>query len=75
VIERDRELLARVARVNQHLGAVVIDLMTRQDGGELPPGEVRDLGQHLAELSADLLARAAELEGRTIGHVIIDTGP
>jgi hypothetical protein len=72
VILRDRELLARVAQVNRHLGTVVIELMTDQDGGELPADGVRDLGRHLAQLGVDLLARAAELDGRTIEGVIID---
>jgi hypothetical protein len=66
VIERDRELLARAARVNRHLGEVVVELMTGQDGGELPAAGVRELGQNLTEFGADLLARAAELDGRAI---------
>jgi hypothetical protein len=75
VIERDRELLARAARVNTRFGAVVVELFEHQDGGELPAAGVRELGQHLAELSAELLARAAELDGRTIDRVIIDAQP
>jgi hypothetical protein len=66
VLERDRELLARAARVNRHLGEVVVELMTGQDGGELPAAGVRELGQNLTEFGADLLARAAELDGRAI---------
>jgi hypothetical protein len=66
VIERDRELLARAAGVNRHLGEVVVELMTGQDGGELPAAGVRELGQNLTEFGADLLARAAELDGRAI---------
>lgn len=72
MIERDRELLARVARVNRHLGELVVGLMGLQDDGELPAGEVRALGQHLAELSTDLLARAAELDSHTPERVVID---
>jgi hypothetical protein len=75
VIERDRELLARLARVNKHLGAATLELLEYQDGGELPAAGVRDLGQHLSELGADLLVRAAELDGRTIDRVIIDAIP
>jgi hypothetical protein len=75
VIEQDRALLARVAKVNRHLGQVVVELMTNQDGGELPAAGVRDLGQHLGQLNVDLLARAADLDGRTIGRVIIDAHP
>jgi hypothetical protein len=70
VIERDRELLARVARVNGRLGKVVLELIQYQDGGELPATGVRELGQALTELGADLLTRAAELE-----RVIIDAPP
>jgi hypothetical protein len=62
VIERDRELLARVARLNGRLGKVVLELIQYQDGGELPATGVRELGQALTELGADLLTRAAELE-------------
>jgi hypothetical protein len=59
---RDRELLARLARVNRHLGVVVVELMTRQDGGELPVDGVRDLGRRLGTLADDLLVRADELD-------------
>ena len=52
MIERDRELLARAARVNRHLGEVVVELMTGQDGGELPAAGVRELGQNLTEFGA-----------------------
>jgi hypothetical protein len=75
MIARDRELLARVAQVNRHLGTVVVELMTGQDGGELPADGVRDLGQHLTQLGVDLLARAAELDGRAVDRVIIDAAP
>jgi hypothetical protein len=75
VIERDRELLARLARVNRHLGEVVVELMTGQDGGELPAAGVRDLGQRFVALGADLLARAEELDGNPVTRVIIDAQP
>jgi hypothetical protein len=75
VIERDRELLAWLAQINQHLGEVVLDLMADQDGGELPATGVRDLGQRFVEFGTDLLARATELDGSTIGPVIIDGQP
>jgi hypothetical protein len=70
VLERDRELLARVARVNGRVGKVVLELIQHQDGGELPAAGVNELGQALTQLGADLLTRAAELE-----HVIIDAPP
>jgi hypothetical protein len=49
--------------------------MASQDAGELPADGLRDLGQNPTELGADLLARAAEVDDRTIGRVIIDTLP
>ena len=36
MIEHDRDLLARLARVNKHLGAATLELLEYQDGGELP---------------------------------------
>jgi hypothetical protein len=64
--------------MNVHLGEVVVEMMTRQDGGELPADGVRELGQRLGTMSADLLARAAELDGRMIetpARVVIDARP
>jgi hypothetical protein len=75
MIAQDRELLARVAQVNRHLGEMVVELMSGQDGGELPANGVRDLGQYLTQLGVDLLARAAELDGRAVDGVIIDALP
>jgi hypothetical protein len=49
--------------------------MSGQDGGELPANGVRDLGQYLTQLGVDLLARAAELDGRAVDGVIIDALP
>jgi hypothetical protein len=66
VIERDRELLAKVARVNGRIGEVVLELFRFQDGGELPSAGVRELGQALSEVGADLLTRAAEPVARCI---------
>jgi hypothetical protein len=66
VIERDRELLAKVARVNGRIGEVVLELFRFQDGGDLPSAGVRELGQTLSEVGADLLTRAAEPVARRI---------
>jgi hypothetical protein len=66
VIERDRELLAKVARVNGRIGEVVLELFRFQDGGEPPSAGVRELGQTLSEVGADLLTRAAEPVARRI---------
>jgi hypothetical protein len=66
MIEKDRALLARLARVNQQMGEFVVDnLFEGQDGGELPAAGLRDLGNGLVALGTDVLARADELEGRT----------
>ncbi|PXY25137.1 hypothetical protein BAY59_24230 [Prauserella coralliicola] len=75
MIARDRELLARLAQVNLHLGEVVSELMTGQDGGELPAQGLRELGDRFGGLAAELYARAAELDGRMIeapARVVID---
>jgi hypothetical protein len=45
VIRSDCELLARLAGVNAYLGAAVVELVIRQDVGELPAEGVRDLGR------------------------------
>jgi hypothetical protein len=72
VIQRDRELLARAARVNARLGEITLALFEYQDGGELPADGVRELGRHLAQLGLDLLARAAELDCRGADRIILD---
>lgn len=66
MIAKDRELLARLAQVNRNVGAGVVELLHRQDGGELPADGLRALGDILATLGADLRARAEELECRVI---------
>ncbi|RBM15247.1 hypothetical protein DI005_28405 [Prauserella sp. PE36] len=77
MIGRDRELFARLAQVNGHLGDVVVELMTHRDGGELPAEGLRRLAEVLGGITADLYARAAELDGRMIAtqRVIIDARP
>lgn len=62
MIARDRELLARLTRVNRHLGEVVVELMARQDDGELPADGLRELADRLSGLAGELHARAAELD-------------
>lgn len=78
MIARDRELLARLMTMNQHLGEVVHRLMQGQDDGRLPATSVRDLAELLGGMSAQLYTRAAELEGRAVRtppRVIIDARP
>ncbi|WP_026454415.1 hypothetical protein [Saccharomonospora iraqiensis] len=67
MIERDRALLARLARVNRNLGEVVIDLMHHQDGGELPATKLHNVATALHQLADDMLTRAGEL-----GHHALD---
>ncbi|EHR51512.1 hypothetical protein SacmaDRAFT_3287 [Saccharomonospora marina XMU15] len=69
MIRRDRELLTRAAEVNRGLGAVVADLMTQQDDGQLPAEQLRALGRAVCWLGSDFLARAAELDGRVVEAV------
>lgn len=75
MIEADRELLARAATINRHLGAVVSDMITRQLDGELPADRLRHLGQALARLGHDMMTRSAEISGHSIDpphRLIID---
>jgi hypothetical protein len=78
VIGRDRELLARIARVNDSAGQVVLAILGDRERCDPEPARLRALGQTYAALGADLLARAAELDGRMVEHtqrVIIDARP
>jgi len=61
VIEKDRVLLARMSQINQSLDSVVLELCKYQDGGELPADGLRPLGESLADLAMDMIARADEL--------------
>ncbi|SFB47684.1 hypothetical protein SAMN05216266_11345 [Amycolatopsis marina] len=72
MIERDRELLARLRRVNSNLGTVVVEIMAQQDGGELPPDPLRLLGRNFAELGDELLARAAERDAVVLEGEVLD---
>ncbi|MCP2254268.1 hypothetical protein LY13_003035 [Prauserella aidingensis] len=73
MIARDRDLLSRLGQVNAGLGEAVVELMTRQDGGELAAGDVRELAERLGGMAAELYRRAAELEGgATPARVVID---
>ncbi|PRX48201.1 hypothetical protein B0I33_10415 [Prauserella shujinwangii] len=72
MIRRDRELLARLSALNTYLGEVVVELLHRQDGGELPADGLRRLGGHLQQLTADVLARADELDAVVIDVPVAD---
>jgi len=62
VIEEDRVLLARLSKINQSLGQVVLELCDYQDGGELPSAGLRTLGEQLMDLGMDMISRAEELD-------------
>jgi hypothetical protein len=75
---QDRELLARVARVNDTAGQVTLTILGDQDRCDPDAARLRALGRTYSELGADLLARAAELDGRMVDgaqRVIIDARP
>ncbi|MFC4001348.1 hypothetical protein ACFS2C_06650 [Prauserella oleivorans] len=75
MIARDRELLVRLSQTNRRLGEAVVELMSRQDGGELPAEGLRALADVLGGLSADLYARASELDGHVLAspqHLVIN---
>lgn len=78
MIGQDRELLARIARVDDSAGKVVLAILGDRERCDPEPARLRALGQTYTMLGADLLARAAELDGRMVEHtqrVIIDTRP
>lgn len=71
------DVLARVAHTNQQLGPLLIELLNNPDEAQQATN-LRELGHHLGELAAEVLARAAELGGRQIdppAAVIIDARP
>lgn len=68
------DMLTRVQAANQRIGGVLLELLNRPEGTE-QAAQLRKLGQHLGTLSAECLARAAEVDGRCIeppARVIID---
>lgn len=75
MIQRDQHLLARLAHVQHQLDPAVAELMAHRHTGTLPPDTLRALGELLGGMSADLYARAAEIDGRIAeppSRVIID---
>ncbi|EHK86711.1 hypothetical protein ACWGRK_05205 [Saccharomonospora azurea] len=62
MIGQDRELLARLSRVNAGIGEITLALLHAQDGGELPADGLREIGQALRALGCDMIARADEIE-------------
>lgn len=60
---RDRELLARISRTNSIMGAAVVALLDEIHDEPRYARSLRDLGGALTDLTADVYARADELDG------------
>jgi hypothetical protein len=78
VRREDRELLARIARVNDTAGQVTVAILADRDRCDPDPVRLRALGRAYSELGAALLARSAELDGRMVDgvpRVIVDARP
>lgn len=65
MIQRDRMLLLRLAKLNEYIGTAVVDLLPGRDDSELAPDGLRGLAGVLEGVAADLRARAAELDVET----------
>lgn len=68
------DVLHRVQQANQHIGGLLLELLNHPDP-DTQTVRLRELGRYLGSLSAECLARAAELDGRCgepCDHVIID---
>lgn len=68
------DVLSRVADLTSRIGPLLVELLNHPDVAEQAE-QVRALGQHVGSLSAELLARAAELDGRVVEQperVVID---
>lgn len=66
------DVLADIAAANQHIGPLTVELLnTTPDQRQAE--RLRELGQHLGTLSAELLSRAAEIDGvEAPARVVID---
>lgn len=71
MIGPDHDLMARAAKANRHLGEAMLEALNAPTD-ELRAVGLREVGRHLGELSADLLAYAEKLEGNPVDVVIID---
>ena len=68
------DVLTRVADLTGRIGPLLVELLNHPDAAEQAE-QLRVLGQHVGSLSAELLARAAELDGRVVEQperVVID---
>jgi SAM-dependent MidA family methyltransferase len=74
MIAADHDLMMRATKANRHLGEALLEALNAPTE-DLRAVGVREIGRHLGELSADLLAYAERLEGGTVDAVIIDARP
>lgn len=68
------DVLTRVAELTRQIGPLLVELLNHPDSGEQAE-QLRQLGGHVGALSAVLLARSAELDGRVVEppeRIIID---
>lgn len=68
------DVLGRVAALTGRIGPLLVELLNDPDTAA-QADQLRELGQHVGSLSAELLAHAAELDGRLVGppeRVIVD---
>ena len=62
------DVLTRVAGVNQWIGPLLVELLNTAQGPEQAV-RLREVAQHLGSLSAELFARAAEVDGSAAERV------
>ena len=58
------DVLTRMQQANQNIGVLLVELLNDNSGDQAQ--RLREIGQHLGSLSAECLARAAELDGRAV---------
>ena len=59
------DVLTRVADLTHRIGPLLVELLNHPDTVEQAE-QLRQLGAHVGSLSAELLSRAAELDGRVV---------
>lgn len=57
------DVLGNVAHVNSSIGALLVEVLNQPDDTQQAL-QLRELGRYVDELSAELFARAADLDGR-----------
>lgn len=71
------DVLGNVAYINSHIGPLLVELLNQPDDASQAE-QLRALGRHVGELSAEILAHAATLDGRCVdgpSAVVIDARP